>query len=76
MLTYVYLDTQTGNQFAMIDGYLISVNARCTSESVLRFTANGGEMHSHCRIIDRRWTVDASEPDRLSADEARALSSF
>jgi hypothetical protein len=76
MLTFVFFDSQTGNQFARIGGYLVSVNARCTPESTVRYTANGGEMHSHCRIIDRRWTVDESSPECMSDDELRANASF
>ena len=75
MLTFVYLDVATGNQFARIDGQLISVNARSTAQSHTCFSDHG-EMISHCRIIDRRWTVDESDPALMNDDESRANASF
>ena len=76
MLTFVFFDSQTGNQFARVGGYLVSVNARCTPESVVRYVANGGELYSHCRIIDRRWTADESSPECMRDDELRANTAF
>ena len=80
MLTFVYLDTATGNQFARIDGQLISVNARSTAQSRTIYLdstdAPRGKMISHCRIVDRRWTVNDSDPALMSDDESRANASF
>ena len=76
MITFVFLDSETGAQFARLNDSLVRVVARRTAKSKIKYLSNGGEMHTDCRIIRRLWTVDESSPESMSDEAGRANASF